>query len=48
MLLNQSWEMLKIIILLPDIFIHQLEFFKSHKYFIQILNFDKLFQVCFV
>ena len=50
MLLSQSWEILKIIILLhlmPDNFIHQLEFVKSHN-FIQILNFDKLFQVCFI
>ena len=34
MLLGQSWEILKIIILLhlmPDNFIHQLEFVKSHK-----------------
>ena len=47
LLLSQSWEILKIIILfhlMPDNFIHQLEFVKSHN-FMQLLNFDKLFQV---
>ena len=49
-LLSQSWEIQKIIILLhlmPDNFILQMEFVKSHN-FIQILNFDKVFQVCFI
>ena len=50
MLLSQSWEILEIIILLhlmPDNFILQMEFVKSHN-FIQILNFDKVFQVYFI